>query len=143
MSIKQTLASGLAGALTVTALNEGVRRIYPHAPRMEVIGMRAIAAGLRGADLEPPPTGMLYYVTLLGDLLGNTLYYSLVGGSQGSPLVRGIALGLAMGVGGAVLPEPLGLGKQPRERFPQTHLLTVAWYLAGGLAAAAVARRGA
>ena len=141
MNITRALTSGAVGALTVTALNEGIRRIYPHAPRMEVIGMRAVAAALRGVDINPPTSSTLYYVTLVGDLLGNTLYYSLAGNGRQSSWSRGIGLGLAAGIGGAFLPQPLGLGSQPRQRFPITHLLTIAWYLAGGIAATAAARR--
>jgi hypothetical protein len=139
MSIGRALANGAAGALTVTALNEGVRRVYPHAPRMDVIGMRALAAMLRGAHVEPPARDDLYYVTLVGDLATNTLYYSLVGDAP--TWKRGIGLGLAAGIGAALLPQPLGLGTQPRQRVPITQLLTVAWYVAGGIAAVVAARR--
>jgi hypothetical protein len=39
-----------------------------------------------------------------------------------------------------VLPGPLGLGEAPSNRTPQTQLMTVAWYTAGGLVAGVVAR---
>jgi hypothetical protein len=45
------------------------------------------------------------------------------------------------GVGAVVLPPLLGLGQQPGRRTPWTELMTVAWYTAGGVAAAAVAER--
>jgi hypothetical protein len=45
------------------------------------------------------------------------------------------------GVGAVVLPGPLGLGRQPTNRARATQVMTVLWYLAGGLAAAAAARR--
>ena len=34
----------------------------------------------------------------------------------------------------------MGLGEAPSNRTPQTKLMTVAWYLVGGLAAAGAAR---
>lgn len=135
------LAGGLAGAVTVTLLNEGVRRAMPHAPRMDVIGERALARSLNALGAEPPHGRALYRWTLAGDLVSNALYYRLVGArAPEKAWTRGGALGLAAGLGAALLPRPLGLGRQPGARVPQTQLLTVAWYLAGGLAAAAVSR---
>lgn len=135
------LLGGLVGAVTVTLLNEVVRRRLPHAPRMDVIGERALAGTLEAAHVDPPRGRALYGWTMAADLVSNTLYYSLVGaGSPGGTWLRGGALGLAAGVGAVVLPRPLGLGRQPGARSPRTPLLTVAWYLAGGLAAAATAR---
>ncbi|EYB67852.1 hypothetical protein DEIPH_ctg032orf0102 [Deinococcus phoenicis] len=134
-------AAGLVGAVTVTLLNEGARRVLPHAPRMEVIGERALSRSLRAADVPPPHGEALYRWTLLADIVSNSLYYSLVGtGSPRKAWPWGGALGLAAGVGGALLPRPLGLGRQPGEQAPLTPLLTVGWYLAGGLAAAATYR---
>lgn len=134
--------TGLAGAVTVTLLNETVRRLVPHAPRIEIIGERALSQSLQTLDVTPPRGSALYRWTLLGDLLSNSIYFGLVSlGGSGGAWKRGGALGLAAGVGAVVLPEPLGLGKQPGARAPLTPVLTAAWYLAGGLAAAAVARR--
>ncbi|WP_317172766.1 hypothetical protein [Hymenobacter sp. HDW8] len=76
---------------------------------------------------------------MAGDLLSNGLYYSLVGTGKNA-WQRGLVLGLAAGIGGVVLPGPMGLGEAPSNRTPQTKLMTVAWYLIGGLAAAGVAR---
>ncbi|WP_246580504.1 hypothetical protein [Deinococcus aestuarii] len=135
------VAGGIAGAVTVTLLNEGVRQIMPHAPRMEVIGERALSRSLDAVGVDPPRGEDLYRWTLLGDLASNTLYYALVGvGDPRGAWGRGGALGLAAGLGAALLPRPLGLGHQPGARAPLTPLLTVGWYLAGGLAAAAAYR---
>ncbi|MFB9993155.1 hypothetical protein ACFFLM_14375 [Deinococcus oregonensis] len=134
--------SGLAGAVTVTLLNETVRRRVPHAPRIERIGERALSQSLELLDVTPPRGAALYRWTLLGDLLSNSIYFGLAAlGKPDGTWKRGGALGLAAGVGAVVLPQPLGLGRQPGSRQPFTPLLTVAWYLAGGLAAAAVARQ--
>lgn len=138
----QALAGGAVGALTVTVVNEVARRLVPHAPRLEVIGMRALARSIRGLEQEPPEGERLFSWALAGDLAANTVYYSLVGaGDATNAWRRGTLLGLAAGLGAVVLPRPLGLGRQPGARFPITPLLTVAWYLLGGLAAAAVRRR--
>ncbi|HYC31411.1 MAG TPA: hypothetical protein VEB59_03935 [Gemmatimonadales bacterium] len=133
----RALAGGAAGALVLTALNEGARQRVPHAPRMDVIGMRALSAVLRGLGLRPLRGRALYRGTLAGDLVSNSLYYALVGaGSPRTRLRRGILLGAAAGLGAAVVPPLIGLGHQPGERRPDTPLMTVAWYTAGGVAAA-------
>ena len=136
-----SLASGAIGALVLTALNEGARRGVPHAPRMEVIGMRALSAAVRALGGRPPRGRTLYRETLGADLLSNTIYYGLVGaGSRQTRLSRGILLGAAAGLGAVVLPPMLGLGRSPGSRRPATPLMTLAWYTAGGLAAGVVAR---
>ena len=137
----EALASGAAGAAALTLLHESVRRLIPHAPRMDVIGMRAIARSMRSVDQEPPPRDRLFRAALLGDLVSNALYYSLVGVRGGSRVwLRGALLGLSAGLGAACLPPLLGLGRQPGARFPATQAMTVGWYFAGGLAAAAASR---
>lgn len=109
---------------------------------MEVIGERALSRAVDAAGLEAPRGRALYRWSVVGDLVSNTLYYGLVGlGAPRGVWRRGGALGLAAGLGAVFLPGPLGLGRQPGERPPLTHLLTVGWYLAGGLTAAATARR--
>ena len=75
---------------------------------------------------------------MTGDVVSNALYYSLVGSGRHS-LRRGLPLGVAAGVGGVVLPGPLGLGRGSSNRTPQTQAMTVAWYTVGGAVAGAVA----
>ena len=133
----KALGSGLAGALALTLVHETARRVRDDAPRMDVLGMRAIAKTLRAADVEQPGVE-LHDLALAGDLAANSLYYSLVGfGKREDALLCGAALGLAAGLGAVTLPGPLGLGPQPTERPPATQLMTVTWYLLGGLAAGA------
>lgn len=137
--LQTAMLAGLAGACTVTLIHETMRRLDPDAPRMDVLGMRAIAKMMRAADLTPPPEDKLFGLTLAGDIVSNAAYYSLIGGGKNA-WVRGGLLGLAAGVGGVVLPGPLGLGTAPSNRTTKTQIMTVAWYLLGGLATAAVAR---
>ncbi len=133
----RSLAAGLAGALALTAIHETVRRRRPHdAPRMDLLGMRALAQGFRAADTPPPPAPQLHRLTLLADVVSNALYFALAGADTASPR-RGLVLGAVAGVGGVVLPGPLGLGTAPSNRTPQTQAMTVAWYTLGGLVAGA------
>jgi hypothetical protein len=138
MSVFKALVSGLVGAATVTLVNEAARQVLKDAPRLDVLGKRAFAFPLMRAGKQPPPNSELYWYSLGGDLVANSLYYSLVslGGANNALYVGGM-LGAAAGIGTVTLSEPLGLGNEPVNRTTETEIMTVAWYLAGGLAAAA------
>jgi hypothetical protein len=136
----RALTSGAAGALVLTGLHEAARHLLPHAPRMDVIGERALKRTVAAIGRPAPRGQKLFRSTLAGELVSNSLYYSLVGTGSRASLLRGLALGLAAGVGAVVLPPRLGLGNPPDERKPLTPMLTIAWYTAAGLAAAVVSR---
>ncbi|MCX2741302.1 hypothetical protein [Pontibacter anaerobius] len=134
----KAMAGGLAGACAVTLLHETVRRFVPKAPRMDVLGMRALSKLMRMADQEPPQDQEeLHNWTLAGDIVSNSLYYSLAGTGKNA-LWRGAILGAAAGAGAVLLPGPLGLGEEPSNRTPQTQAMTIGYYLLGGMVAAAV-----
>lgn len=132
----KALGSGLVGAVALNVVHETARQIIPHAPRVEVIGKRAIARPMRAMGLEPPKGDRLYWSAMTGDVISNSLYYSLVAlGPNHKAVERGLLLGIAAGLGAAFLPPFMGLGNQPGRKAPWTQLLTVAWYTLGGLAA--------
>src|ERR1044072_5834857 len=132
----KALGSGLVGAFTLMLVHETARRFIDDAPRMDVVGMRAITKAVQAAGGEAP--GPLHEAALGGDIVTNSLWSGLVGlGSREDGLRNGAILGLAAGLGAVFLPEPLGLGQQPTEDSPQTELMTVAWYLVGGPGAGA------
>lgn len=133
------LLAGLAGATTLTLLHQSARRLSPDAPRLDLLGMHALADTIRAAGGDPPDEATLYRTTLAADLLSNTLYYAFVGTGAGA-WRRGALLGLAAGVGAVVLPPWAGLPSAPTNRTRATQLATVAWYTVGGLAAAAASR---
>lgn len=136
-TILQSLASGLIGATALTALHETARQFIDDAPRADILGERAIKKGLEKVDVEPPADDELYYWTLGGDLVSNALYYSLVGLAKPKhALLAGTALGLAAGVGAVGLPGPMGLGTAPTNRTEATKIMTIGWYLIGGLVTA-------
>lgn len=125
----------------LTGLHEAARRFLPHAPRMDVIGERALSRSLHALGRRSPRGRRLFGATLAGELFSNSLYYSMVGAASRSRTLRtGLVIGLVAGVGAVLLPPHLGLGKSPGSKAPLTPLLAVAWYTAGGLAAAAAAR---
>ncbi len=130
------LVSGMAGAVALTTVHQTALLITDSAPRMDVVGMRALARGAAAAGFELPHGHKgLYGATLAGDLICNAAYYSLA-----TTYVRGAALGLAAGLGALLLPERMGLGTPPKSERLSNQVMTVAWYLIGGLAAAATAQ---
>ncbi len=132
--IPDAAISGMAGAVAVTTVHQVARRLTDSAPRMDVVGVRALTRGAHMADVPLPGPATLHNAALAGDLLCNTAYYSLA-----TTWTRGIVLGLAAGVGALVLPPRMGLGDPPKSDRLSNKMMTVAWYLAGGLAAAATA----
>ncbi len=48
-------------------------------------------------------------------------------------------MGLLAGIGALILPQRLGLGAPPKSELFSNQVMTVAWYVIGGLAAAATA----
>lgn len=130
------VVAGAVGAVTTTLLHELSRWLLPDAPRVDLLGMQALARGLHAAGLAAPGGRTLYALTLAGDLVSNTAYFSLVGASpRARAPLAGLALGVAAGLGAVYLPPVLGLNAQLTTRTRTTGLLTVALYTVGGLAA--------
>jgi hypothetical protein len=132
------LGAGLVGAASLNLVHEAIRRVEPNAPRMELLGKSALVKILRNWDIQPPRKDNRYGWTMAGDLLSNTLYYSLAGiGKTKHAWIRGAALGFTAGLGAVFLPKPLGLPSSPSNRTLQTQIMTVAYYTFGGLVTAA------
>lgn len=139
MKVLEALAGGLAGACILTLTHESLRRVVPEAPRMDVLGMRAIAKIMEKAGATPPDDKTLHDWAMVGDVISNGLYYSLAGAGK-SAWMRGTLLGALAGIGAITLPGPLGLGEAPSERTTETKAMAVGLYLLGGIAAAMAAR---
>lgn len=100
MNPLKALGSGLAGACALTLVHQTARKLTDKAPRADVLGMRAIAKAIRKTGRQSPPDDQLYPMALAGDLVSNSLYYSLVGTGGGpGTWLRGAALGLGAGLG--------------------------------------------
>ncbi|MDY7232209.1 hypothetical protein [Hyalangium rubrum] len=133
----RALGPGFIGSLSLTLIHEGARRVLGNPPRMDVLGKRSLKKGLRKLGLRPARGRRLHRQALVGDIVSNSLYYSLISvGRPRRPYLRGALLGAIAGVGAVLLPPVLGLGKRPSRASASTALLTVAWYLLGGLVAA-------
>ena len=129
---------GLAGATALTVLNESVRKLDKNAPQLDLLGMNAVAKVMKG------PKGLaigdkLKTTSLAGDIISNALYFGMANaGDKKSTLIRGALLGLGAGVGAVSFAKPLGTDPQGRTDNPKTKAMTIAWYIIGGLVAAAV-----
>jgi hypothetical protein len=135
-----SLLSGITGALALTGIHELARRTLPDAPRMDLLGMRAIRRFVPGFEHEAPRSSRLRRWALAGDIVGNALYYSAVsGGTSASTWNRAAMFGVGAGAGALLLPGPMGLGGPPRGSSAANQWMTVAWYVGGALVAGAVA----
>lgn len=139
-SVIESLVVGAGGAAAVTLLHEGARRRLKAAPRMDVVGKRALKRILSQTKMSAPRGRALHRWTLAGELVANTAYYALAAlGRPSHPLRRGLALGALAGAGALSLTPRLGLGLLPVRRSRATAAMTFSWYLLGGLAAGALA----
>lgn len=133
------LTGGLAGACIVTAIHQLVKNEdFKHAPRMDLLGMESIIKLANKVDVKVPKGNKLYNLTLASDILSNTLYYSGIGIGKKQTWLKGGALGIAAGLGAVYLPKPLNLNEAHSNKTPQTQMLSVVYYLTGGLVAAGV-----
>jgi hypothetical protein len=142
MRLINALIGGLAGSVTLTLLHQCLKKKFPDAPRMDLMGEDVLAQGFESAGVVPPPEDELYNLTLAGDITGNALYYSLAGiGSKKSACTKGALLGLAAGVGGVIIPRKIdNLNEEHSNKTTATQLMTVGIYLAGGLVAGLVTK---
>ncbi|QRR03069.1 hypothetical protein [Dyadobacter sandarakinus] len=139
MKAAENISAGVAGSVALNLLHEGARHLFGNAPHIHEVGEEAISKTARFAGLNPPKGNALYAVTLASDLLSNSLYYSMIGSAKKKNLLLlGASYGLAAGLGALTLTRPMGLDDEPVNRTTTTKLLTVAWYLAGGIVTALV-----
>ena len=142
MNVLSAIGGGLAGATSLTILHELTRHLDNDAPRMDLMGMDALSKGLKKAGQQVPDDKSLFGFTLLGDIISNTLYYSLAAaGNKRYVVPKGTALGLAAGLGALFLPKRIGLNPNYSNRTLKTQLLTTGFYMFGGLVASFVAKR--
>ncbi|HLT73862.1 MAG TPA: hypothetical protein VKZ68_02210 [Ohtaekwangia sp.] len=136
MNLK-AVVGGFAGACTLTLINEGFALVDKKAPRLDLLGMNAVAKLVKNPASTPLLKNLLP-VSLVGDLVSNSLYYGLASGaSRERTLIRGALLGLGAGIGAVTLPKPMGLDERPTNATTRTKAMTVLYYLVGGLIAAA------
>jgi presenilin-like A22 family membrane protease len=139
MKLLTALTGGLAGACALTLLHQKLKKTDPKAPHVDELGMEAVTKGLTAADVQLPKGEKLYNLTLAGDIIANTMYYSLAGiGNKRSTGRRATFLGLMAGIGALYLPKQMGLSEEHTTRTTQTELQTMGLYTFGGLVAGTI-----
>ena len=141
MKVLHALLGGLAGACAITVLHQVIKnKDEEEAPRMDLLGMESITKLLNKAGVEVPNDNKLYYITMAGDIVSNTLYYSLTGVGEKKVWFKGPLLGLAAGLGAVFLPKPMGLNEKHSNKTKETQLLSVLYYFTGGVISSAVVK---
>jgi hypothetical protein len=135
-----SVMGGLAGAAALTLVNETVKKVDKDAPRLDLLGTNAAAKIIKSTWIKTPAFAQnLFPAALAGDLISNTLYFGMAQGeTKSKTLMRGALLGLGAGVGAVALAKPLGIDSNPKAQPAKTNALTIAYYLLGGLVAAAM-----
>jgi hypothetical protein len=140
MKLLTSLAGGLAGAISVTILHELLRKVDPSAPRLDLLGEQATARLMEKTGHPASGNHHLRTSALVGDIISNTLYYSLAGTRVKKAVSTGGMLGLGAGIGALKLPQAIGLNGAHTNLTTKRRWLTVGLYVAGGLIAAAVTK---
>lgn len=130
------MLSGLVGAAAVTGLNYLGQRITPQTPRLDALGRNAVRKTSQAVVGTKPDESTVHATALGGDLVSNSMIYSLAGvGRAKRPEVRGLLAGLAMGAAVVVLAPMLGLGRRTTGVGTKGKAMAVGQYALGGLAA--------
>lgn len=138
MKVLKALLGGLAGACAVTVLHQMIKKNDSEAPRMDLLGMESLTKILDKVGVEKPEGKKLYYMTMGGDIISNSIYYSMAGIGDTKTVLKGVASGLAAGLAAVFLPKHMGLNEQHSNRTRETQILAVLYYLTGGLVSSAV-----
>jgi len=134
MSKVKNLIAGAAGVIALNVLHETLKKESDDVPRVDLLGEDAVQKVLKYFGSSVPDKASLYKTTLAGDLISNTLYYSLIGaGNQKYLWPKAVFLGLTAGIGAVKLPEPMGLDPEPVTKTDQVKVLTVGYYIFGAI----------
>src|SRR5687767_235124 len=112
MKLLDGLIGGLAGALSVTLLHETLRKVYPGAPRLDLLGEQATSKIIKATGHEPPAEDKLYGTALVGDVAANALYYGFAAANAKHPVRTAAILGITAGLGAISIPSKIGLSDQ-------------------------------
>jgi hypothetical protein len=134
------IAGQLAGTSALNAINENVKIANTQKPRLDLLGMNLLSKLLQSVSNKTIFRSRMFVWTLAGDLLGNILYYSLMGGKQKGLWWRGTLLGFLTGAGSVLFRRYPGNTVEYNTRTTKNKLITTLFYLVGGLAASALTR---
>ena len=136
MRLSSSLVAGLGGAITLTLMQELLKRSDPNAPRLDLLGKQATSKLLKRAGKPKLSEKQLYATSLVGDLLFNSLYFSLAGIKSKKAAATGGLLGTGMGMAAIMLPKLLHLNGDYSGANNKRKYMTMGMYIAGGLVTA-------
>lgn len=134
------MAGGLAGALSVRLIQEILKRVDPTAPRLDLLRKQATFKIADKINNGSTTAATLNRYSAAGDIISNTLYFSLTAAAGKKAIPVGSLLGLGMGAGAISLPAKLGLNSYFTGGTRKRKLMTMGMYLIGGLVAASVTK---
>ena len=138
MSKFKNLVAGLAGSIALNLLHESLRKQRSDVPRVDLLGKDALLKTLHYFGTGIADEDDLYKATLAGDIISNTMYYSLIGAGSAKYLwPKAIVMGLTAGIGAVELPKPMGLNPKPVAGTDKKKVLTIGYYLFGAIVTAA------
>jgi hypothetical protein len=141
IKISSAIGGGLLGALALTLLHEGVRKMDKDNLTIDSLGLNALSKILKGfRDSTLTAEQELFELTHTGEVLSNALYFSIAGmGSKKNLMLRSALLGLTAGLGALVLPRYLGIEENGRSN--KSKILTISRYLLGSLLTATAIKK--
>ncbi|CAM3444505.1 hypothetical protein [Sphingobacterium prati] len=132
----KNMLGGLIGAVVLNVIHSAAKRFDPKAPEIDQVGEEAMQKSVRAAGFEPLKGNALVAATFGADVASNAMLYTMIGYGGGKHLLlRGALLGTAVGLATLTIPEQAGLDAKPIKKTPRTKIMTVAWYVIGGMAA--------
>lgn len=148
MKLANVIEGGVAGATTLTLLQEALHSIDTKSPR-PFFHKSGVMKKLKKSSGKPQQQSKLF-ITLAGELLANAAYFGLGGlGKKKNAVLTGGLLGTAAGLGVAFLAgaETNHTTENANGRLPEPDadlkkkLLTVALFTAGGVVAGIAMKR--
>jgi hypothetical protein len=132
------ILAGLGGALVLTIVNESLKKVGNDMPRIDLVGEEAIQKlGLvLGYEINDPQ--VLFNSALLGELVSNTAYFSLIGGEGKELWTKAASSGLLAGYSAIQLPSKFELNDAPVAKTLTTKAWTMGYYLIGALTTATI-----
>lgn len=134
--INGNLLAGLGGAIVLTLLHESLKNVDDKMPRIDLVGEEAVQKATDYFGLDIKNEDVLYGTTLVGDLVGNAVYFSMINGEGKELWTKATVAGLFAGIGAVKLPSQMGLDDKPVTKSLATKVMTIGYYIAGALTTA-------
>lgn len=132
------LIAGLGGALVLTLLNESLKNVHDAMPRIDLVGEEAIQKAVGHFGYEIDNVDALIGTALVGDIVSNATYYSLINGEGKELWAKALSSGFLAGYGAVKIPETLDLDDTPVAKTLATKAWTMGYYMIGALTTAAL-----